>query len=56
MPLDPEPVKGGNIELLSAFFDRPVARVHAKALEMGYRAHFVSCPNAAQHRKRGTGK
>lgn len=59
MPLDPEPVDGGNVELRQVMLDRQrhtIAVVHPvgqPALdEQGprYVSHFATCPNAAAHR------
>ena len=54
MPLDADPVAGGNVlvtqdgdDLHAAVVD-PVSQPVTRLL---YRSHFVSCPNAAQHRR-----
>jgi hypothetical protein len=53
MPVDFEPVSTGNIVL----FDGPegllavVAHATAAPGKPRHQAHFVSCPNAAEHRK-----
>lgn len=54
MPVDPEPVEGGN--LLLALDDPPVARVVDPAqlvIDDGQRfvSHFATCPNADEHRR-----
>ncbi len=53
MPVDPEPVEGGN--LLLSLDDPPVARVvdpSQLVIDDGqrFRSHFASCPNADAHR------
>lgn len=55
MPVDPEPVSGGNL-LLEALdgIDREWTAVVVQAIPgvPMYRSHFASCPQAAEHRKR----
>ena len=60
MPLDPEPGADGNIRVgviqgeVVAVVLGPEAT--AEAREAGaplYRSHFVSCPNADEHRREG---
>lgn len=48
VPLDPEPHPEGNI-----YIDDQGVAVYAKAgtFPLMFRSHFVTCPNAAQHRK-----
>jgi len=49
IPLDPEPVYGGNV-VLEAF--GALARVVApQADTKRYQAHFVTCPQADKHRR-----
>jgi len=47
MPLDPEPVPGGNVELVDgeAWVVKPDPNVPR------YVSHFATCPNAGQHRR-----
>lgn len=56
MPVDAEPVAGGNIAITERAGKR-IASVVAPALAFGHRdlhkSHFQTCPNAASHRKRG---
>lgn len=56
IPIDPEPVIGGNIELegLNAcrFLKRDEVYEHRTAGVYVYRSHFASCPDAVQHRRR----
>lgn len=51
MPLDPEPVRGGNVRL-----EKGTAHVlgplEADAEPRLYVSHFATCPQAASHRKR----
>jgi hypothetical protein len=56
MPIDPEPVDMGNVQLLErdSEADAPLAVVTVPALiaeGQRYRSHFVTCPKAAQARK-----
>jgi hypothetical protein len=61
IPVDPEPVPDGNIELL----DRSELRMQPRAVVIDpaqtsldaaprYVSHFVTCPQADQHRKART--
>jgi hypothetical protein len=51
IPLDPEPVDRGNLEV-----EDGVARpVLIEAGKLRYVTHFATCPNAPQHRNRGRG-
>jgi hypothetical protein len=53
MPIDAEPVEGGNVVIFDGP-EGPLAVVtHASQApdKARYRAHFASCPNASQHRK-----
>ncbi len=56
MPVDVEPVKGGNVQLDARGGATPLASVLSIAQQFGKanlrRSHFVTCPNAAQHRRR----
>lgn len=64
MPIDPEPVDGGNVEVVGSRVDGDFGRcelviVHPKGSlpmpGMGkdrFRSHFASCPNADHHRRR----
>ncbi len=50
LPLDPEPVAGGNLVL----DDQGVARVLRPEVPYGgprYTSHFVTCPQAREHRR-----
>lgn len=56
-PLNPTPTRGGNIRMLGT--RKAVARVLGKvelaeslATEELYTSHFVTCPNAKQHRSK----
>ena len=50
IPLDPEPVLNGNIVLEA---EGSIARVVPPRPDVKrYNSHFVTCPNAAQHRRR----
>ena len=48
MPLDPQPVVNGNV-----YIDGATGLAHVRKPDgaMGFRPHFVTCPNADQHRK-----
>ena len=46
IPLDPKPVKGGNIELT----ENRALYVKAGEKEL-YVSHFATCPNASSHRR-----
>jgi hypothetical protein len=49
VPLDPEPHPEGNI-----YIDEAGVAVYATAgsRQVMYRSHFVTCPDAARHRRR----
>jgi len=49
MPLDPDPVPGGNVWLLAD----GTAEIHAVGDPTAIRhvSHFATCPNANQHRR-----
>jgi len=59
MPLDPAPVVGGNVVptalvAASGFGETPVVRVLRGAEQhvgATWQSHFVSCPDAGQHRR-----
>jgi hypothetical protein len=55
MPVDPEPVEGGNIMLTreqESSTGTPIAAyVTPDPGVMRHVSHFATCPNAAQHRK-----
>ncbi len=65
IPLDPEPQPDGNVVIASEVHPRTsVECVHAEVVparsaihpdRLRYQAHFASCPNAAQHRRRVPG-
>jgi hypothetical protein len=60
IPLDPEPVDGGNIVIDNSGPHGPIATVVGKATQPGlfgddsprYVSHFATCPNADRHRRR----
>lgn len=53
IPLDPEPVQGGNVRIEARPGRTMALAVVVNATETGtHRSHFASCPNAARHRKR----
>lgn len=56
MPVDAEPVKDGNIVLRQPGLDEVFAHVRRENSPQlatpYYVSHFVTCPNANQHRKR----
>jgi hypothetical protein len=56
IPIDPEPVVGGNIELVGRDGVRFLKRDEVQELRvegaMAYQSHFVSCPHAQEHRRR----
>lgn len=51
MPLDPTPKPSGNIRLADGVAE-VVGKGSRGANEQLHVAHFVTCPQAAQHRKR----
>lgn len=54
MPINAEPVADGNIILTEHGFAQVLGPLELMMLPPGtkrYVAHFVTCPNAAQHRK-----
>ena len=55
-PLDPEPHPDGNVVMVSATRARPLTANRiaqaGKLPEPRYRSHFVTCPNASEHRRR----
>jgi len=57
MPIDANPVAGGNIRLTERVGGLPLAEVVSRTLAFGRTdlrlSHFATCPNAAAHRKRG---
>ena len=55
MPVDAEPVSTGNVQLIPQADPResPLAVVVGRRVEgPKYVSHFVTCPQAAQHRKK----
>jgi hypothetical protein len=53
IPLDAEPVQGGNIELTTTTNRHGAVVQVARIVEGGeWQSHFATCPNAAQHRRR----
>lgn len=48
MPLDPDPVEGGNVQLGAD----GVARVVGPLFGGTHKSHFATCPQAAQHRRK----
>lgn len=60
MPVDAAPVAGGNVRLIMRRFPLPpLAKVVGSAIDLfddtdvgdRHTSHFVTCPNAAEHRK-----
>lgn len=54
IPLEPEPSPKGNLRLEERPGKSPLAHVVEPLLDAPgprYRAHFVSCPDAARHRR-----
>ena len=54
MPLDADPVAGGNVLVTQDGEDLRAAVVDSASQPVTrplYRSHFVSCPNAARHRR-----
>lgn len=59
MPVDPDPVIGGNVRILDPDRNPPLAKVTGAAIDLfderddgtRYVSHFVTCPNAAEHRR-----
>jgi hypothetical protein len=61
LPVDPQPVKNGNIRLIRRDGKAPLARsltVEQRSRSGGplYQAHFASCPYADKHRRAGRGR
>ena len=56
MPLDAEPSPIGNVRLYNLDYAEVLAPIPARAArdagEQLYLSHFVTCPNAEQHRRR----
>jgi len=58
MPIDPEPVDGGNLVLDSPTPRGPVIATYADPAApmvddpLRYVSHFSTCPNADQHRRK----
>lgn len=54
IPLDAEPVEGGNVEVLGEVAGEWVVKVHKGAIpdRLGFLTHFVTCPDAGSWRKR----
>lgn len=53
IPVDPYPVKGGNIVLVERPHLEPLAVYVKKDPDIAhFVSHFATCPNAAQHRKK----
>jgi hypothetical protein len=58
MPLDPEPVPDGNLEIIGTRQGLPLVRVaEAQLFDDGprYLSHFATCPQAPEHRKAQSG-
>lgn len=53
MPLDAEPVEGGNVELLADGTAIVLKKEEAASYLPGTlrKSHFATCPHAARHRK-----
>lgn len=57
MPVDAEPVENGNLILLVPVDGTPQSLVSKEGANVGflhYRSHFVSCPQASEHRRKKT--
>ncbi len=53
MPVDVDPVDGGNIMLMEHYGQPPIARMVAPVEGVKcYVSHFATCKHADQHRKR----
>jgi hypothetical protein len=56
MPLDVDPHPDGNVVIITTpegdVRGRVLTGEHLPAQDTAYRAHFVTCPNAADHRRR----
>lgn len=52
MPLDPEPVPGGNVVVSKEPGEEPVAHVCEPNEHSAYVSHFATCPNAKKHRRK----
>lgn len=50
IPLDPTPVPFGNLEAITDE-ETPVVRFVKPSMARHYKAHFVTCPAAKEHRK-----
>lgn len=50
MPLDPDPVAGGNIELINGI--AYVRGVSDNPADVRHVSHFATCPGAQHHRRR----
>lgn len=58
MPVDAVPCAAGNVALVAREGRAPLAKVLGVAARFGrtdlHTSHFVTCPNASQHRRRST--
>jgi hypothetical protein len=57
MPVDPEPVENGNLEIHDQGQYRPPLAIYVSVKPPGvlrHISHFVTCPNAKAHRKKET--
>lgn len=55
IPVDPEQVLGGNILIegdQTQFLTKVEIEEMKESVEAAYQSHFVSCPDAAAHRRR----
>jgi hypothetical protein len=52
MPLDAEPVEGGNVAIKDGVAHVMRGELFEEMIDgPRYQSHFISCPNAARHRK-----
>ncbi len=56
MPIDPDPVSTGNLEIEDPRFDMPLVTYIKKDTPPNgqdrYTSHFATCPNAQHHRRK----
>lgn len=54
IPMDAKPIENGNLVILYELGSEPTVESYHPGLHLGqkrYQSHFVSCPQANQHRK-----
>lgn len=51
IPLDPEPVPNGNVEVAGPAGEVAASYVQAEPDVVRYVSHFATCPDAGQHRR-----